>query len=523
MEFPLLPGRSGSHMLRIGSDPQLHNGGNKLLVSVLSGEALTVPDVGIFVAKTTVTFLITPVVVEGWHISSGLLAKIAEPITINFKNEPVRKIVVGGWFNTKPQQPLPPNPKPNSAFSHEYVEVYVHVADLDIDSDNSDGYGLDRNDAEDAMESPVPGGELTGKLLICPKNRDTNGNSVPDFADGIDRSYGDGLSPDNTSGDDATVRFPIVILFLQGFNEDVDKVVFEYSGSHPAAVTRLQNASTGDIVYSPAEGNLRLWAKDGPQTRQPTSIGETGLGDYIVPSQPYSFYNLSAARIAQGHFRFYLEGIESSEQTADQEIGVFVQLNNQTTVKVDTVRVTSASVDIVPDDGMAGVVGDMVSGFATSTFRQKHFVSPKKLWRSLPITLSSKHQEFPKKSSHACLPGCQYPVVRLFRATRCVTASEETMRSKSKCRLPSKIRTNLPRSSTCGLSGLMAKKSERARLCPLRSRVFQLLILQWMELVFDCKGDIILDLRSNHSRSFMTEAFFLIVPISMDLTHITEQ
>jgi hypothetical protein len=125
-----------------------------------------------------------------------------------------------------------------------------------------------------------------------------------------------------------------------GFNEieaNPSKVRFEYPGSDPASVTRTVQPD-GTYKYAPAGGRLRIWTRNGTSSRVTATVP---TGNYIKPGQEYHFSDLDDAKIAQGHWRFFMEPIGSSATAADGSIEVWVDPYSEGKwVKVDHVSFT---------------------------------------------------------------------------------------------------------------------------------------------------------------------------------------
>jgi hypothetical protein len=146
---------------------------------------------------------------------------------------------------------------------------------LSIDSNNAYGDSTvfplsSQNGSEDQAGT-------TGKILAA-NTGDTNGNGIPDFAEG----FGPGGSPQHpTPG----ARFvPVVLTIPDSVDPDHSLISFDYSGSDPNDVT--VTAGDNGPVYTPADGRLRLWTKDGSQDRN--GAGVIAGGDYIAPGVAFS-------------------------------------------------------------------------------------------------------------------------------------------------------------------------------------------------------------------------------------------
>ncbi len=185
-----------------------------------------------------------------------------------------------------------------------------YSVDLDIDSDNDDGFAdPERSEAEDRIEDTGNHADLPGKVIFA-NTANVDGDDVPDFADGFNANQ----------GTDASSAFiPVIVQFTgQPLDREIAQVKFTYDASNPAGVTATPDAS-GKYVYTPAPGHLRLWTKDGPESRNAAELSSGG--DYIPSERLYKLSQLPAINeIAPGIWRLYVEAIDVSQETADQRI-----------------------------------------------------------------------------------------------------------------------------------------------------------------------------------------------------------
>lgn len=222
--------------------------------------------------------------------------------------------------------------------------------DVDVDSDNNNGFdpafprSFDGN-AEDQIEDST---SQPGKLIAV-NDDDTDGDGIPDFADGFGLFAGPNYSAT------ANERFvPMVLELPEGVDPAVAKVRFLYDGSDPARV----DLGVEDGVYRPAPGSLRIWRKDGGQARSVTQ-------DYVVPSQ-----SVVASALGMGTSRkatFWVEAIAAGAMQADQRIVVQVDADGDGPGQFgsfDGVRVTAFDVDIEStwSDQIQGVAVNSVPG-----------------------------------------------------------------------------------------------------------------------------------------------------------------
>ena len=148
-----------------------------------------------------------------------------------------------------------------------------------------------------------------GKLLRV-NSGDINTNGVPDYADGMDLY--------NNQGAGASAVYSSMTLAISG-SEDMSqtRVRFIYSESDPSLMTRTGSADS--YVYTPAPGSLRVWMKNGNESRRVASIKSNG--DYIKAGEEYSLADLGITP-ANKAVHLYAEGIAPSTVLADQRIRV---------------------------------------------------------------------------------------------------------------------------------------------------------------------------------------------------------
>jgi hypothetical protein len=223
------------------------------------------------------------------------------------------------------------------------VDLTVVSVDLDIDSDNNAGFKTDgthndpqRGSVEDQVEelSGAPGKVIRLNLL------DVDGDKVPGFADGINL-YGN-------EGEGASAPFVPLLLEIDG-NIDPDKarIRFVYSASDPAAVTKETDAD-GKEIYTPGEGHLRLWTRNGGQSRNTASL--KGGGDFVGADELYSFADLGQ-KTADGFWRLWVEGVKDSLTAEEGQIRIEIDPDGsgQAYYVGDLVQTTVRSFALIPD------------------------------------------------------------------------------------------------------------------------------------------------------------------------------
>lgn len=114
--------------------------------------------------------------------------------------------------------------------------------------------------------------KLVSSNYLAVNDDDSDGDGVPDFADGYDRD-GQANSPDDLSVNDFFASWPVL---LSGYADPAQAMVsISYNASDPSGVT------VGTNGYVPASGCFRLWRTNAARARNGASI--LSGGDYISP------------------------------------------------------------------------------------------------------------------------------------------------------------------------------------------------------------------------------------------------
>ena len=192
--------------------------------------------------------------------------------------------------------------------------AYVWNIDLKIDSDNS-ATAADNgiNDADDSVENVAP-----GKHVFI-NNLDKDKDGVPDFADGFNSSAG------VNSGAGASPEFtPLKLKFdlPNSIDASTAKVKFTYLSSDPATVTKTGNGTDASpLIYTPASGHLRIWEKDGTESRFSEPIIQNG--DFIPANVQFSLETFAY----QNELEFYIEAVKESSSKGDLSIKVELDID----------------------------------------------------------------------------------------------------------------------------------------------------------------------------------------------------
>jgi hypothetical protein len=162
---------------------------------------------------------------------------------------------------------------PSSATSYaarplavDLVKLTVSGVALDADSDNDNLFG--RPDLDNVEQQAGQDPSQPGKILYV-NNDDSDGDFIPDLADGFNLDGIEETDDDQTLGE----QFAQLTLFaMSPYNPETALYQVSYSASDPAAMTG---------PATPAPGHLRIWSKDGSEARNAASIANGG--DFLSP------------------------------------------------------------------------------------------------------------------------------------------------------------------------------------------------------------------------------------------------
>lgn len=186
----------------------------------------------------------------------------------------------------------------------------MYLVDLDVDSDNNDAFAPPAGSEEEDEAEDDPNG--FGKLIVVNVG-DRDGDGVPGFADGMD------LDPANEHDDEsAEDRFVPVRLRLAGPISDEVRVTFQYAASDPAEV-EVSTDEDGPR-YMPGAGALRLWKRDGHQSRSPLPVSEGG--DFVRPGDEYTANDFGLDPDRGGTVVLWVEAVRPSAAPGDHRIEV---------------------------------------------------------------------------------------------------------------------------------------------------------------------------------------------------------
>jgi len=204
--------------------------------------------------------------------------------------------------------------KPDGGFVNSSGTFFVDsLIDLDIDSNNDDGFDLtELTDAEDEIEDIDNDPFYPGKIMLV-NDGDDDGDGIPNYTDGID-IYDNG-------GESAGGRFvPIVIELDDSVDISIAKIKLSYSVSDPSLIIQNGTESEG-YSYTPESGSLRIWTKDGMESRLSASVSEGG--DFVDNETAHEVQKIGFSETTRKAV-LYVEAVDVSENVADMKIKVEV-------------------------------------------------------------------------------------------------------------------------------------------------------------------------------------------------------
>ncbi len=254
------------------------------------------------------------------------------------------------------------------------VRVTVTTPILQIDADNNNGYDLpDRTDAERAEKNPSKDEsgayKKPGKVIVTSRG-DSDGDGIPDYADGLRTYSGDNPS---ISSSEETKFVPVLIELPRLQNPQQAKLQFTYDAADPE---RVQENGDGTFKspwsYAPGStGKFRLWLKDGNQLRS--------TQDYINPQNTYTYSQLNF-RLMNGKQTavLYLEALVASQSLAEERIIVAIDPDGSGPVGfafTDTTRVTAIDLTVAFDDRSASRINHRFKDLTSKDHPQSFWIN----------------------------------------------------------------------------------------------------------------------------------------------------
>ena len=232
---------------------------------------------------------------------------------------------------------------------NDKTNITVSHIDLDIDSDNNNGFDLpDLSNEEDQIEDIQDDPENPGKLIFV-NNSDPDMDTVPGFADGINKFDNEGAN--------AAARFtPVVITLPESVDISKAKFKITYNESDPSEITRTGDDPSEYKYKLPPHapniaGRMRVWTKDGIESRRVEKI--TSQGDFIPSNEVFSFTDLPGETIIEtNQWRLYVEAVTHSLNVGDAKINISVSPHGDDDyVFTDSIHLTAYASSIVEITG----------------------------------------------------------------------------------------------------------------------------------------------------------------------------
>jgi esterase/lipase superfamily enzyme len=243
------------------------------------------------------------------------------------------------------------------------LEITVYQVDLDVDSNNNEGTeftsGSDEEDKIEASEKEdANGSKRPGKIVIPSSQTNSDGDDVPDFADGFNLPFMGTVN--ELAQVSQTLKFvPVQVELKAPFDTASAKVKFTYG---PVSKPELSEEGIGvtgagtpedPYVFNLNKGGMRLWKKKATERTSGEAVPD---GDFIPAYTEINWSDIatdiSTPRIA----KLYLEYVDKStpEAAGLKPITVTVTGNGETTD--DQVNVTLLPVDLAVDANRDGNV-----------------------------------------------------------------------------------------------------------------------------------------------------------------------
>ena len=233
----------------------------------------------------------------------------------------------------------------------------IHFIKLNmlVDSDN-DGEISEEKDEEVEEENP-------GKIVLV-NSVDTDEDGIPDFADGFDFAIEEGAAQITSTSKFSEVQVNLPEELINGglFSVDDLKLEFSYSDNYPGVpgidVQNISNGSDSYNIYTPKDGNFRLWLKDASESRKGSDLIEGG--DFLSSGEEYILSELPGA--SSGQITLYLEAINPSlDVGADSLVVTLKEVEDGKVVCTDEVKLTSVALDLQIDSNNDGQINSLDS------------------------------------------------------------------------------------------------------------------------------------------------------------------
>ena len=228
--------------------------------------------------------------------------------------------------------------------------------DLDVDTNNDNGFSFQGfNDSEDRIEASemldANGSKRPGKIVLDTSHTNSDGDSVPDFADGFNLPLSGQI--DELTHVTSSLKFvPVQVTLKEPFDTANAMVEFEYGPVSQPEISVNGIGYTGSgtpedpFVLKLNKGGIRLWKT---MATERVSGEDVPAGDFIPPGQKIKWSDISAeseSRIAQ----LYLEYVDTTPPQAAGRKKITVTATEGYVLTEDKVNVTLLPVQIVVTD-----------------------------------------------------------------------------------------------------------------------------------------------------------------------------
>ncbi|MGJ8641377.1 MAG: protein-arginine deiminase family protein [Opitutaceae bacterium] len=209
--------------------------------------------------------------------------------------------------------------------------------------------------------------------ILSLNDGDADGDAVPDYADGlVDLYLDDGVRHEAADEVPESANFYAMEVTIPASYTPYAEVLtrISYEASNPAAITRTGDETDG-YTYTPAEGALRVWTKDGGELRAVAPVNaEEGeeSGDFVPSGEYLSFDQLGFTLDADtGNYTttLYVESLTISEKGKPEFIHIgFVDpakplVSEDHPPSLEYVQAFMLlKMDIVADNNRDGVISD---------------------------------------------------------------------------------------------------------------------------------------------------------------------
>jgi len=234
--------------------------------------------------------------------------------------------------------------------------------DLDVDSDNSNGFAFEGfTQAEDETETESP-----GKYVVSTGQTNSDGDSVPDFADGFNLECSGQVN--ELAHVSADLKFvPVQVVLTKGFEPDNTKVVFHYADVSRPEISPNGIAVTGTgtaadpYIFKLNKGGMRLWKKKASERTSGREVCNQDTqqtapwGDFIPPEARISWNDI-AMETGSSIAQLYLEYVDTSPPQASGMNQISVTAYQDNVQSMDVARVRLVHVEIGVDNNRDGAI-----------------------------------------------------------------------------------------------------------------------------------------------------------------------